>query len=337
MSPTLPFDIIALIIDIVGANNDTDLLKELALVSYSFHQICSKHLFASVELHEIDRDYRLAPSMKGFVKLLKSRPNVVKYIRKLTYYMYSVDFLKRPLLPSHPRLDNKHLFSSVLPNLCRTISHLHCLKITSESSEYGVHWNTQGSPLASAFLHLMHLPTINHIDLSCIRGFPLSSFTPSVNLHRLDTLFLGLSEEKDFLEIVIPSETMPRIREFHTLVCSSLTTALLHAKNQDGQPAFDLTDLRRLSIGLDDEPIIRYLLQNAELLEKLHLSFQPGAPSAAGLYDNLSLGARTLKTLDISVSIFNCYGLVPLAGLWEGLEAMAGHNILESCVETGFL
>ena len=43
MSPTRPFDIIALIIDIVGANNDTDLLKEFALVSYSFHQICSKH------------------------------------------------------------------------------------------------------------------------------------------------------------------------------------------------------------------------------------------------------------------------------------------------------
>ena len=91
----------------------------------------------------------------------------------------------------------------------------------------------------------MHLPTINYIDLSCNRGFLLSSFTPSVNLvYRLDILFLGLSEEKDFLEIVIPSETMPRIREFHTLVSSSLTTALLHAKNQDGQPAFDLTDLR---------------------------------------------------------------------------------------------
>jgi hypothetical protein len=44
MSSVLPFDIIALIIDIVGENNDTDLLKELALVSHSFHQLCSKHL-----------------------------------------------------------------------------------------------------------------------------------------------------------------------------------------------------------------------------------------------------------------------------------------------------
>ena len=39
MSSVLPFDIIALIIDIVGENQDTNLLKELALVSHSFLQI----------------------------------------------------------------------------------------------------------------------------------------------------------------------------------------------------------------------------------------------------------------------------------------------------------
>ena len=49
MSPVLPFDIIALIVDIAVENNDTNLLKELALVSHSYHQIRSKHLFATVE------------------------------------------------------------------------------------------------------------------------------------------------------------------------------------------------------------------------------------------------------------------------------------------------
>ena len=43
MSPILPFEIIKLIIEAVGENEDTNLLKELALVSHSFHQICSKH------------------------------------------------------------------------------------------------------------------------------------------------------------------------------------------------------------------------------------------------------------------------------------------------------
>ena len=81
MSPVLPFDIFTLIIDIAGENEDTDLLKVLALVSHSFLQICSKHLFATIELENVS----WSSSKRGFVKLLKSRPDVVKYIRKLTY------------------------------------------------------------------------------------------------------------------------------------------------------------------------------------------------------------------------------------------------------------
>ena len=40
------------------------------------------------------------------------------------------------------------------------------------------------------FLHLISLPTINHIDLSYIRNFLLSSLTSSVNLLWLDILCL---------------------------------------------------------------------------------------------------------------------------------------------------
>ena len=89
MSTVLLFDIFALTIDIAGENKDTNLLKELALVSHSFHQICSEHLFATVDLHDStfhDSIWAYVPSSKkGFVKLVKSRPNVVNYIRKLMY------------------------------------------------------------------------------------------------------------------------------------------------------------------------------------------------------------------------------------------------------------
>ena len=61
------------------------LLKELALVSHSFHQIPCKHLFATVELHDADPNHHLASSKRGFVKLLKGRPDIVKYIPNLTY------------------------------------------------------------------------------------------------------------------------------------------------------------------------------------------------------------------------------------------------------------
>ena len=162
MSSVLPFDIIALIIDIVEENNDTGLLKELALVSHSFHQICSKHLFATVELHDDVCQDRISPSMNGFVKLLRSRPNVVKYIRKFTY---SFQLLGQSPYYDPSFIDDNHLLLSILPNLLRTISHLNCFKITSQ---FQVDWNDLDSSLTSAFLYLMHLPTIDHIDLSLI-------------------------------------------------------------------------------------------------------------------------------------------------------------------------
>ena len=85
MSPVLPFDVIALIIDTIGETKDKNLLKELSLVSDSFLQICRKHLFATVELHSANAASRLASSKKAFIKLIRSRPDVINYIRKLTY------------------------------------------------------------------------------------------------------------------------------------------------------------------------------------------------------------------------------------------------------------
>ena len=115
----------------------------------------------------------------------------------------------------------------------------------------------------------MHLPTINHIDLSSIENFPLSSLALSVNLHRLDISDLRHSNPLDSSEIVVQSD-MPKIREFHTSESSLLTSKLLHAERQDGRPALDVMNLRRLSMfsrWSEDEQNIQYLLPNAELLK----------------------------------------------------------------------
>ena len=173
----------------------------------------------------------------------------------------------------------------------------------------------------------MHLPTINHIDLSLIKNFPMLSLTSSVNLQRLDISCLML--EEDGPEIAVQSEMMPKIRDFHTSDSSLLTTNLLLAIRQDGQPAFNFMDLRRLTISSacpEDEWNIRYLLQNAKLLEKLHLSVGLSW-GLVGLHDILSPSASTLKILHLTVSLD--VGL-PLAGLCDELEAMAGHNMLEA-------
>ena len=320
MSSVLPFDIIALIIDTVGENEDTTLLKELALVSHSFLQTCTKYLFAIVELHDAIPNYHVASSKKGFVKLLQNRPDVVQYIRKLTY---KVD----------PSFDNDDRLSPILPNFLRTISSLNRLTITSSKLS---NWDTLNSSLTSAFLHLMHLPTTKHIDLSYIRNFPLNCLTPSVNLHRLDIFHMRcflpheLLEEDGPIYTAVQLEMTPKIREFHTSESALLTSMLLHVKRQDGRQAFDFMDLRRLSIssawhgdGSEDQNI-QFLLQNAKLLEKLHLSVELGW-SLVGLRDILSPSARTLKVLDLKISLDGD----SVRRLCEELEAMAGRNILE--------
>ena len=203
-----------------------------------------------------------------------------------------------------------HVLSPVLPDLLRTISHLNSLTITGSKLD----WNSHNPSLKSAFLHLMHLPTVNNIELSFIQNFPLSTLTPSVNLLRLDIFFLCCPirpEEDGSLEFVVQLQIMPKLREFHTSESTLLTTKLLHAKSQNGQPAFNLTHLKQLSISFnifDDERNIRYLLQNAKSLEKLHLSVGNGR-SLEELNDILSTNTRTLRALDLTVIFPACRAL----------------------------
>ena len=331
MSPVLPYDIIVQIIDNVGeTGDDLNLIKNLALVSHSFHHLCDKYLFATIDLHD-DIPMRQASSKKGFVKLLQKRPEVVKYIRKLTYKVeYDGVFRSRPFSSTYPCFDyDDNLLSPILPNILRTINFLNCLTITSSKM---VNWNTVNSSLTSALLHLMHLPTIDHIDLSSIINFPLSGLTTSesINPCRLDIYYLKL-EDDGSPDIVVLPEKMFKIRELHISESSLLTTKLLLAETQDGQPAFNFMDLRQLSISsscsFEDEWNFRYFLQNTPLLEKLHLSVA-SEEGFEGLHDVLSPSARTLKEFDFTISLYSIPQ--PLTGLCEELEAMAGNNVLEA-------
>jgi hypothetical protein len=195
-------------------------------------------------------------------------------------------------------------------------------------------WNNLDSSLTSAFLHLMRFPTINHIDLLFIHNFPVLILTSSVNLHLLDMFYLTGFEPRgeDGSFEFVQSEIAPKICEFNVTGSSLSTTRLLYAKRQDGQPAFNFKDLRRLSISYtqsEDERNIRYLLQNAQLLEKLRLDIGGGV-SLVGLDNIFSASARTLKVLDLIVPLYSDLPLrLPLVGLCDELEAMAGHEMLE--------
>ena len=302
MSTILPFDIIAYIIDTVGENKDINLLKELALVSRCFHQICCKHLFATITLsaYKVDSEPDVPSPKKRFIRLLESRPKVAKYIRELTFEVGYYTNNPPVSLQSIHRMSDDYdsQLSPILPNLLRTITRLNSLTIDANDRR----WNDINPCLTSAFLHLMGLPTINHIDLSFIREFPLSSFSPSVNLLRLDLLCMTYIDPPPEKEIVVQSEMMPKLREFHISNSFDMTMRLLHAKRQDGRPAFDIMNLRLFSSCLDNRWDLRYLLQNAKLLERLHLTVEC-EETLEGLHEVLSASARTLKVLGFSAFI----------------------------------
>ena len=160
----------------------------------------------------------------------------------------------------------------------------------------------------------MHLPTINNIDLSLIENFPLSSFTPSVNLHQLDIFRVDPSDqikedgepEDDGSLIFVHSGMMPKLRGFHISDSGLMAKQLLLAKGQDGRPAFNFMDLIRLSIPFAPDPFEGSIcIADSECqvncgLEKLHLSVGCGQ-TLVDLHDVLSLRARTLKVLDLTV------------------------------------
>ena len=324
MSPraVLPFDIIALIVDIAieaaMENDDINFLKRLNLVSHYFHQNCSKYRFATLEIH--DTHPKPSRSLDTFVKLLENSPTPdvlkYKYVRCLTYKLDYVPYQGNP-----PNPDS----SLILLHRLRTISCLTYLKIST------FNWSFLKPSLASALLHLMHLPTINHIDLSNVRNFPLSSFTPSVNLHRLDIHNMSPYDKDNVFEN-FQSGMMPKLREFHTSSSDTMTSRLFHARGQDGRPAFNFRDLRGLSMPFtdseEDKSNIRSFLQNAKLLERLHLYIRDR--SLVELHDIFSSTAHTLKVLDFTVSLYDRQIQVFLGGICEELEALAGHNMLEA-------
>jgi hypothetical protein len=159
----------------------------------------------------------------------------------------------------------------------------------------------------------------------------LSRLTPSLNLHQPDIFYLFPLEEDDSPEIVVLSEMMPNIREFQTSESTVLMTRLLHAKLHVGRPAFNFMDLRRLSMNctqFKDKRNVRYLLQNAKLLEELQLSVGPDR-TLLGLHKILS-PLRTLNVLDLTLPLHDSPVRLPLGGLCKELEAMAGHNMLEA-------
>ena len=77
-SPSLPYDIVGHIIDILAAEGDLTPVKNVSLTSSSLLHFCRTHIFHSISTHTHNKSLK-----KPLTELLVNNPAIVQYIRTL--------------------------------------------------------------------------------------------------------------------------------------------------------------------------------------------------------------------------------------------------------------
>ena len=163
--PVLPFDVIEHILDVLF-NDDTkglQYVKNFSLVCHSFLPLCRKHIFSCISINT--RVFRY--DGEAFRQLLLESPDIVRYVLKLKIYIE----------PS-----NKH-FRCFLSFPVSPLTRLQSLTI-SYTGLY-LEWGKYPSSTQRSLLNLMHLPTLTHLDMNRISGFPISNLNTCTNIKHL--------------------------------------------------------------------------------------------------------------------------------------------------------
>lgn len=262
MATTLPYDIVGRIIDILAAEGDLTPIKNASLTSSSVLHLCRRHIFHTVSSYSSSIHGSLN---KPLIEILVNNPDIVQYIRELNYYESHVDselFRLAPLL--------RKFF-----NLLQTISLLECLRFRFVYSD--VNWTEIDPLLRSTLLHLIHLPTLTHLDISHVRNIPISAFAPCINLEQLDIRYITLApfEDQDPSLRMSCSKT-PRILHFKNVGSNTADVErLLRAKWKDGRPVLDFTHIKTLEVEtcmFRDVQLTQELFENISYLEEVRVN-----------------------------------------------------------------
>ena len=166
--PVLSFDIIGYIIDILF-NDDTEGLeyvKNFSLVCHSFLPLCRKHIFSCISINMQVFRY----NDEEFVPLILENPDITRYVRKLEIYIEQF---------------NKLHFRSFLFFSVSHLTGLQSLIISYTGYYMRLEWGELPSSTQCSLVNLMHLPTLTHLDVKNISGFPISNLNVCTNIKHL--------------------------------------------------------------------------------------------------------------------------------------------------------
>jgi hypothetical protein len=254
-----PLEIEEKILDILAEDDEGHLtVKTCSLVCQAFLPICRKHIFGSIVLNEY---YVVTPpTTHAFQRLLRETPEIADYIRKLDFNIMIriADFTSLSIQESLKR-----------------ISRLEFLSVRHHNWPIGPRLDWSNNPIRPALLHLLHLPTLTHLNLTDISRFVVSDLIPCVNLQYLNIgLYTTVAAENTFPAALAEHSIQPN--EFIAGIgTAAAIMKLCTAQRPDGQPIIDFGSLSKIKVAFqmpNEGEASQELFRRCRALTNAHVS-----------------------------------------------------------------
>lgn len=170
----LPQEVIDLIIGNVGQSS----LKACSLVSKAFLPRSRRLMFRVLKLHQDQRE-TLVDRLEVLQLLLANDPQIARQVNVLHLTDGSGTLSEAS--------DNGYhwiTYERRLPAILRTLNHVNHIILCGRKSRV-IDWTRLSLPLRSALLSILQSQNLSHVELSHIRGLPVTKFGASDGLARM--------------------------------------------------------------------------------------------------------------------------------------------------------
>ena len=245
-----PLEVIELAIELL--QDDLNALKACSQTCTVLLPLCRKYIFQSVLLTSSQSiAYRAhqpwSPSTVTVIRpenwhFLATNPTISEYVQKLTYIVSTYDFLKDDV-----------------PCVLERLHHVRSFNVINRKN-----WKLAPPRLKDALLRVVQSRFITCLTISVVE-FPITAFLACVNLTDLsvssiDSDFADVDEQESStlissdLDFDATDVLVPRLRVFaYGFMGKRYAMNLLYAKRPNGGPLLDFTNIRRLSVYVEEQ------------------------------------------------------------------------------------
>ncbi|KDR66871.1 hypothetical protein GALMADRAFT_258745 [Galerina marginata CBS 339.88] len=310
----LPLEVVLTVLDILAQDDQEFLsLKACSFVCKTFLHQCRKHIFASISV-DGRKLVSPKPNTTSLIRLLSTTPEIADHIRKLVCCITREEFDRQSL-----------------PGVLEKINKLEFLSIRWPGLER--RWNH--NPLRPALLHLLHLPTLVHLELRKIEDFEVLDFLPCTNLKELDFSVVK-AVESEGASYLTCSEDPIRLRRFSAgWQWSTTISKLCRTIRPDGRLIIDFANVTSVSFHLyerDEHDAAAEFFKHCEQVTDVVLHVYSPPLTWMGISKTLAPSMQTLTRLSLNISRDESGTADPLSGLVDELKGIRHQNCIESII-----